>query len=50
MILANVNDQQIFRDSLYVIRFWAKQKGLYSNVLGFLGGIHYAIMVAKVCQ
>jgi len=33
-----------------MIRFWAKQKGIYSGLLGYLGGIQYAIMVAKICQ
>lgn len=50
LILSLVPDQAVFRKTLKMARFWAKQKGLYGGVLGYLGGVHYAIMVAKVCQ
>ena len=32
------------------IQEWAVVNGIYSTVLGFLGGINYAILVAWVCQ
>ena len=32
------------------VRKWAKAKGLYSNKMGYLGGVNINIMVAHVVQ
>ncbi len=49
-LLDLVPNADVFRDALRCIKYWARRRGIYGNILGFPGGVAYAILVARVCQ
>ncbi|XP_059632824.1 nuclear poly(A) polymerase 3 [Cornus florida] len=49
-ILQLVPNLEVFQSLLRCVKFWAKRRGVYGNLLGFFGGVHLAVLAAFICQ
>ncbi|ETI27201.1 hypothetical protein G647_09884 [Cladophialophora carrionii CBS 160.54] len=49
-LLALIPEPKTFRMALRAIKLWAKRRAVYANIVGYPGGIAWALMVARVCQ
>ncbi|KAG8901160.1 polynucleotide adenylyltransferase, partial [Tulasnella sp. 417] len=49
-ILQLVPNVEVFQDALRCIKLWARRRAIYSKVIGFFGGVAWAMLVARICQ
>ena len=49
-ILKVVPNASAFKHALRTIKLWAQRRAIYSNVMGFPGGVAWAMLVARICQ
>ncbi|KAL2145099.1 hypothetical protein VTI28DRAFT_7978 [Corynascus sepedonium] len=49
-ILNLVPEPATFKLALRAIKLWAQRKAIYANIMGYPGGVAWAMLVARVCQ
>jgi poly(A) polymerase len=49
-IITLVPDPKTFREATRMIKYWAQQRCLYGNSVGYFGGVSWSMAVARVCQ
>lgn len=49
-IMHLVPEEATFKLALRAIKLWAQRKAIYANIMGYPGGVAWAMLVARVCQ
>ncbi|KAK8128189.1 endonuclease/Exonuclease/phosphatase [Apiospora sp. TS-2023a] len=45
-----IPDLAAFRTAHYVVKTWAKQRGIYAGKFGYLNGIQISILLSRICK
>ncbi|KAI1779638.1 hypothetical protein F4818DRAFT_148065 [Hypoxylon cercidicola] len=45
-----IPDSAAFRLAYYVIKCWARRRGIYAPIFGYLGGIQISILLTVICK
>ncbi|KAK8080002.1 endonuclease/Exonuclease/phosphatase [Apiospora hydei] len=45
-----IPDLAAFRTAHYVVKTWAKQRGIYAGKFGYLNGIQISVLLARICK
>ncbi|GAW20045.1 hypothetical protein ANO14919_095390 [Xylariales sp. No.14919] len=49
-IRRTIPDYAAFRTAYHLIKYWAKQRGIYSAKFGLLSGIQISLLLSRVCK
>jgi poly(A) polymerase len=49
-ILSLIPEAKTFRTALRAVKLWAQRRAIYANIVGYPGGVAWAMLVARVCQ
>ncbi|KAG0646787.1 Poly(A) polymerase pla1 [Hyphodiscus hymeniophilus] len=49
-MLELVPQPAVFKTALRAVKLWAQRRAIYANIVGFCGGVAWAMCLARVCQ
>jgi len=50
ILVKSIPNSEVFATVLKLVKLWAKNRCIYGNQFGFLGGVSYSILVCFICN